>query len=171
MENLATYTSFLTIFRQLDSGTRPDLHIGWGHGAAFTQSVLSIPTLDPAPEWGYYFGDLDLAGLQTAVSAATKAEMAGLPRLRPAERCYRFLLNGPERWRRIDGTNRHANSDYDAACRWLPNTLQTQAKELLQARQRIPQERLGIHVLRQNPHLLTQTRAINAEFRYDDSSS
>lgn len=97
VENLATYTSFLAVFRQLDADRRPDLHIGWGAGAAFTQSVLSIPILDPTPERAHYFGDLDLAGLQIAVSAAAQAEAARLPKLRPAESLYRFLLNGPER--------------------------------------------------------------------------
>jgi hypothetical protein len=43
----------------------------------------------------YYFGDLDLAGLQIAVNAAKQARTAGLPDLRPAETRYRFLLNGP----------------------------------------------------------------------------
>jgi hypothetical protein len=155
VENLATYTSFLTAFRQLDPHTRPDLHIGWGAGAAFTQSVLSIPVLDPALDAAYYFGDLDLAGLQIAMNAATQAERAGLRKLQPAESCYRFLLDGPRRWRRADGTNRHAMSDYDAVCGWLPNSLQAHAKDLLQARQRVPQERLGGHVLPHNPQLLT----------------
>lgn len=40
--------------------------------------------LDPTPERAYYFGDLDLAGLQIAVSAATQAKAARLPDLRPA---------------------------------------------------------------------------------------
>lgn len=51
VENLATYTSLLAVLRELDFGNRPDMHIGWGAGAAFTQSVLSIPTLNPAPSW------------------------------------------------------------------------------------------------------------------------
>lgn len=155
VENLATYTSFLAVLRQLDPDTRPDLHIGWGAGAAFTQSILSIPMLDPAPERALYFGDLDLAGLQIAVNAAARAEETELPKLQPVEAFYRFLLDGPQRWRRADGTNRYTKSSYDADCSWLPNTLHDQAKELLQSRQRVPQERLGIHVLRQNPHLLT----------------
>lgn len=49
VENLATYTSFLDVFRRLDHGIRPNLHIGWGDGAAFIQSVLSIAMLDPHP--------------------------------------------------------------------------------------------------------------------------
>lgn len=153
VENLATYTSFLDVFRRLDHGIRPDLHIGWGDGAAFVQSVLSIAMLDPPPQRMYYFGDLDLAGLQIAVNAARQAKAAGLPDLRPAEPCYRFLLNGPQRWRRADATNRHTTPDYDAACCWLPSGLRAHARNLLEKRERIPQERLGGQALRQNPRV------------------
>jgi hypothetical protein len=62
-ENLATYTSFLTAARTLDATDRPDLHVAWGIGGSFEQSVLSIPLLDPSPRYVRYFGDLDLAGL------------------------------------------------------------------------------------------------------------
>jgi hypothetical protein len=155
VENLATYTSFLEVIRELDPGSRPDLHLGWGYGGAFTQSVLSVPMLEPAPQMAFYFGDLDLAGLQIAVNAAAQATLAGLPALRPATSCYQFLLDGPRHWRRADQSNRHANPDYGAVCRWLPRSLQGQASELLRAQQRVPQERLGMEALRKVPRLLT----------------
>jgi hypothetical protein len=155
VENLATYTSFL---KALNKGTepRPDLHLAWGGGNSFTQSVLSIPTLRPAPTRVYYFGDLDLAGLQIAVNAAAQAEAARLPRLLPAEPCYRFLLDGPGHWRRPDGTNRHATPHYDTLCSWLPTTLQPRAMGLLRECRRVPQERLGIQALRQHPEVLAE---------------
>jgi hypothetical protein len=55
-ENLATYTSFLTAARALDEATRPHLHVAWGIGGSFEQSVLSIPLLDPPvlPATGCY---------------------------------------------------------------------------------------------------------------------
>jgi hypothetical protein len=158
VENLATYTTFLAILRQLAPDTRPDFHIGWGHGAEFTQSILSIPTLCPTAAQAYYFGDLDLAGLQIAATAASQAEMALLPKLRPAEPFYRFLLNGPKGWRRADRSNSRSGPDYDLACGWLPGTLQAAARNLLQARQRVPQERLGLHALQQNPELWSELR-------------
>jgi hypothetical protein len=58
--DLATYTSFLTATRALGAATRPDLHVAWGIGGSFEQSVLSIPLLDPSPRYVRYFGDLDL---------------------------------------------------------------------------------------------------------------
>ena len=152
-ENLATYNSFLTAFRNFEPDGRPNLHIGWGHGTSFTQSVLSISMLEPQPERVYYFGDLDLAGLQIAAIAAAQAEEFGLPQIRPAESHYRFLLNGSASWRRPDASNRHASSDYSAACRWLPESLRIPTLSLLQERQRIPQERLGISALTSEPNL------------------
>lgn len=155
VENLATYNSVLEVVRGLDPASRPDLHIGWGYGGAFAQSILSIPMLDPAPQKTFYFGDLDLAGLQIAANAAAQATLAGLPALRPATSCYEFLLNGPKHWRRADQSNRHANPDYDAACRWLPHSLRGQTSDLLLAQQRVPQERLGKEALRRVPHVVT----------------
>jgi len=155
VENLATYTSCLDVLRGLDPRARPDLHLGWGYGGAFMQSVLSIPMLDPAPRKAFYFGDLDLAGLQIAVAAAAQAALAGLPPVQPAAACYQFLLDGPRHWRRPDQSNRHTNVDYEAACRWMPQPLQCQVGELLRAQERIPQERLGMEALRKSPHLLT----------------
>lgn len=155
VENLATYTSFLKALQER-ADRRLDLHLAWGGGNSFTQSVLSIPTLSPAPTRVYYFGDLDLAGLQIAVNADAQAEAASLPRLLPAEPCYRFLLDGPRHWRRPDGSNNHAAPRYNTICSWLPATLQPRVMGLLQARQRVPQERLGIRALRQNPQVLAE---------------
>jgi Uncharacterized protein conserved in bacteria C-term(DUF2220) len=155
VENLATYTSFLKALDK-DIVPRPDLHLAWGGGNSFTQSVLSILTLRPAPTRVYYFGDLDLAGLQIALNAAAQAEAARLPSLLPAEPCYRFLLDGPRHWRRLDGTSRLATPDYDTLCGWLPATLRPRLMGLLQARQRVPQERLGIQALRENPQVLAE---------------
>jgi len=113
--------------------------------------------LEPPPTETFYFGDLDLAGLRIAASAAAQASATGLPELQPAASCYLFLLDGPQRWKRADSSNRHSKPDYEAVCRWLPGSLQAQARALLQATdsQRVPQERLGLQDLRQSPHLLT----------------
>jgi hypothetical protein len=81
---------------------------------------------------------------------------SGLPELRAAAPCYRFLLDGPARWRRPDKTNSQRYPDYDGVCYWLPSSLRGSVCELLQARQRIPQKRLSLHVLRRAPELLLQ---------------
>ena len=82
-ENLATYTSFLTAARSLGAATRPDLHVAWGIGGSFEQSVLSIPLLDPQPRHVRYFRDLDRAGLRIAASAARQAARAASRRCFP----------------------------------------------------------------------------------------
>jgi hypothetical protein len=153
-ENLATYTSFLTAARALDEATRPNLHIAWGVGGSFEQSVLSIPLLDPAPRHVRYFGDLDRAGLRIAASAARQAAQAGLPLVLPAIECYQFLLDGPRHWRRPDDSNRVGQSDYGDACAWLPSALRPRAGELLAFGEKIAQEHLGLQALLSDPTLI-----------------
>jgi hypothetical protein len=155
VENLATYTSFLTALRSLAPRSRPDLHVGWGVGAAFEQSVLSTPLLEPTPASAYYFGDLDQAGLRIASNATAKAVAAGLLELRPLEAPYQFLLDGPSHWRRPDASSRGTRLDQAEALSWLPSTLRSRASQLFAARQRIPQERLGLEALHREPTLLT----------------
>jgi hypothetical protein len=153
-ENLATYTSFLTAARALDEATRPHLHIAWGVGGSFEQSVLSIPLLDPSPRHVRYFGDLDRAGLRIAASAARRAVQAGLPLLLPAIGCYQFLLDGPRHWRRPDDSNRVGQSDYRDACPWLPSALRPRAGELLASGEKIAQEHLGLQTLLRDQTLI-----------------
>lgn len=156
MENLATYFSIWTLLKEQSRCSRPDVHVGWGKGKSFAQSVLSIATLEPVPERVFYFGDLDLAGLRIAAGASACAVASGLPELRAAAPCYRFLLDGPARWRRPDKTNCQRYPDSDEVCYWLPRSLRGSVRELLQARQRIPQERLSLQVLCPAPELLLQ---------------
>jgi len=153
-ENLATYTSFLMAARALDEATRPHLHVAWGVGGSFEQSVLSIPLLDPPPRHVRYFGDLDRAGLRIAASAARRAAQAGLPLVLPAIGCYQFLLDGPRHWRRPDDSNRVGQSDYGDACAWLPSALRPQAGELLASGEKIAQEHLGLQTLLRDTILL-----------------
>lgn len=155
-ENLATYTSFLAAARALDEATRPHLHVAWGAGGSFEQSVLSIQLLDPPPRHVLYFGDLDRAGLRIAASAARQAAQAGLPPMLPAIACYQFLLDGPRHWRRPDDSNRAGRPDYRDACAWLPPALRPQAGELLAAGEKIAQEHLGLQALLSEPTLIAE---------------
>jgi hypothetical protein len=153
-ENLATYTSFLAAARVLDGATRPNLHVAWGIGGSFEQSVLSIPLLDPSPRYVRYFGDLDLAGLGIAARAGRQAAAAGLPPVLPAIACYRFLLDGPRHWRRPDDSNRLGQPGYGNACAWLPPVLRPQAGELLASGEKIAQEHLGLQTLLSEPSII-----------------
>jgi hypothetical protein len=153
-ENLATYSSFLRAVRALREETRPELHVAWGIGGSFEQSVLSIPLLAPSPRYVRYFGDLDLAGLRIAIRAARQAAAADLPPVLPAVACYRFLLDGPRHWRRPDDSNRVGQPDYADVCSWLSPALSPQAGELLASGEKIAQEHLGLQALLSEPTLI-----------------
>ncbi|MET9398451.1 hypothetical protein [Kitasatospora sp. NPDC002965] len=152
-ENNATFHSLLTIARSLDPTSRPNLHIGWGSGNQFPVSITALTLLDPRPTAAYYFGDLDVAGLRIAASAAATAEQNNLPTLRPAAALYRWLLaHGTPR---PDKSNSGIN-DPTPLITWLPDDLRPAAANLIATRQRIPQERLGLRALRAEAALLSQ---------------
>ena len=155
VENLATYTSFLTALRLLAPRSRPDLHVGWGVGAAFEQSVLSIPLLEPTPASAYYFGDLDQAGLRIASNATAKAVAAGLPGNAaaggpvPVPPRRTVALASPGRQQPRHPTRPGRGIELASVHAALPG------QPALRARQRIPQERLGLEALHREPTLLT----------------
>ncbi len=152
-ENNATFHSLLTAARELDPGVRPDLHIGWGCGNQFPTSISGVTLLDPAPVALYYVGDLDAAGLRIALHAAAAANAHHLPPLRPAVALYEWLLaHGVPR---PDRSNLGI-SDPGALLAWLPRELHEGVGRLLHDRQRIPQEALGLRILRADPTLLTR---------------
>ncbi|MEU6034719.1 hypothetical protein ABZ801_04870 [Actinomadura sp. NPDC047616] len=150
LENLATYTSFLTALREMPAADRPDLHIGWGSGNGFVRSVLSVPLLRPEPRTTHYFGDIDVLGLQTAAGAAAVAAEHGLPRLRPAVPCYAYLLTRREEWAMPDPSNRGAGTRHDDLLHWLPEPHRSAVRDLFTQRRRVPEERLGLDAIRGN---------------------
>ncbi|MGI5163407.1 hypothetical protein ACQEU3_03535 [Spirillospora sp. CA-253888] len=152
LENRATYTSVLTLLRGLPVEGRPDAHVGWGAGEQFSGSVLSASELCPPPQEIVYFGDLDLAGLRIAATAAAVATAAGLPGVRPAASCYSALLR--HQADRPDRSNKGNGLDYALLCEWLPEPLRAPAQELLIRRVRLPQELLGLKALLSDPALL-----------------
>src|SRR5690606_34112106 len=131
LENLATYTSFLTAARELPADARPDLHIARGHGEEFTRSVLSVPLLVPEPERVYYFGDLDRAGLRIAVASAATAAEHRIPAGRPAAACYGHLLAGGPAWHRPDTSSSNTSADHRRLPAWLPAGMRTAVEDLL----------------------------------------
>jgi hypothetical protein len=151
-ENNATFHSLLTLARELDPVARPDLHIGWGCGNQFPVSVAAVTLLEPPPTALYYIGDLDFAGLRIAVNAAATATNRCLLPLRPAVALYRWLLTHgvPRPDRSNTGT-----TDLTALLAWMPEDLREPTARLLHARQRIPQETLGLRALRVDPALLS----------------
>jgi hypothetical protein len=152
-ENNATFHSLLTAARELDVGVRRDLHIGWGCGNQFPTSISAVTLLDPAPTALYYVGDLDAAGLRIALNAAVAADVHHLPPLQPAVALYEWLL--------VHGVPRPDRSNIGIGepaplPAWLPRELHEPVRRLHHDRQRIPQESLGLRILRGDPTLLTR---------------
>ena len=58
--------------------------VGWGAGAAFEASVLSIAAITQDISDIAYFGDIGTKGLQVPANADRLATTYGLPRIRPA---------------------------------------------------------------------------------------
>jgi hypothetical protein len=159
-ENNATFHSLLTFARDLDPDARPDLHVGWGCGNQFPVSIAAVTLLDPPPTALHYFGDLDVAGLRIAVSAAATAADRRLPPLRSAAALYRWLLTHgtPRPDRSNTGT-----TDITALTAWLPQDLRALCAGLLGERLRIPQETLGLRALRADPTLLSHAFSAGGE--------
>jgi hypothetical protein len=151
-ENNATYNSLVTVARAQAEESRADLHIAWGSGRQFPVSIDSVNLLTPAPTALYYFGDLDLAGLQIANDAAHAAQRLGLPPLRPAVALYAkaLELGTPQ----PDKSNPGNMNIYDPLLAWLPEDLHEATDGLLRQGLRIPQETVNRQVLRSSPSLL-----------------
>lgn len=77
VENSDTFDSLVTVLRGRNDH-RVGL-VGWGAGAGFEASVLSIADLGRAVSEVRYFGDLDENGLRIPASAGLIAQGVGLP--------------------------------------------------------------------------------------------
>lgn len=149
VENSDTYDSVL---RALTNRNDHRVGIvGWGAGAAFEASVLSIPRLGQPVSSVVYFGDLDEKGLRIPTNAAALAQREGLPALRPATGLYAALcqLATPQ-----SGQRKVQPTWASTITTWLDPTHQTQAVRHLVAGERLAQEAVGLaHLLRYNDWL------------------
>ncbi|MGH3872197.1 MAG: DUF2399 domain-containing protein [Pseudonocardiaceae bacterium] len=149
VENSDTYDSVLRAL-----ANRHDHRVGivgWGAGAAFEASVLSIPRLGRPVSAIAYFGDLDEKGLRIPSNAATLAQREGLPMLRPATGLYAALcrLATPQSSPR---KTQHATASTITA--WLDPAHQARAARHLVAGERLAQEAVGLaHLLRHDDWL------------------
>lgn len=139
VENSDTYDS---LRRVLADDPASIGEIGWGAGAAFTSSVLSMT--DRPPGAISYFGDLDAAGLRIPAAASVLAEDAGLPPVRPATPLYGLLFeHGREQGGRVSVAPERARDLAD----WLDPPHRDRAETLLTGGVRLAQEAVGARVL------------------------
>lgn len=137
VENHHTYDSARRALAEDDRGFGV---VGYGAGRAFCAAVASVVDLDPRVEILFYFGDLDVAGLQIPV-AASKASAVPVV---PARGLYEALLQAD---RRRPGSP-VATQIVDELVGWLPEALRPGAKQVLLSGAWLPQEAVGLERLR-----------------------
>lgn len=93
----------------------------------------------------HYLGDIDPEGLRIPTRVNAMRRAVGIPPVEPAVPFVTWLLR---HGRRCPAEGRPNAADLDAVA-WLPPSLQAEARSLLLAGQRIPQESLGHMVLNQ----------------------
>ena len=92
----------------------------------------------------WYFGDLDIEGLQIAANAEAAAVRHGLPPVRPALPLYQALLSGGVRQ---SGKKALDEATAWTATAWLDDGLRSAAAAVLTAGARIAQETVGYEIL------------------------
>jgi hypothetical protein len=142
LENHHTYDSARRVLERSPRGIGV---VAYGAGRAFCASVTYLADLVPAVQRGYYFGDLDAAGLSIAAGAEAAGRAADTPPVLPATNLYRALLASP--YRRPGTAIELATAQGLAA--WLPVELRGAATALLVAGQWLSQEAVGLEVLTQ----------------------
>lgn len=120
--------------------------VGWGAGAAFEASILSVAELRPEITRIVYFGDLDARGLQIPAGAARIAASVGLPPVEPAIGLYAALMQVG-----VPAPAKTATSAETAQtlAAWLAADHRSWAQHLLTTRQRVAQEWVGTTFLGQ----------------------
>jgi hypothetical protein len=147
IENEDTFTSIVTCAKAepYDLGW-----VAWGAGGAFEASVRSVADLNPAVTAVRYFGDIDFDGLRIPASAAATALRENLPAVTPAIGLYTQLI---EHGTPQPGQAIPEPGALSAARAWLlsaqpGDTVEAAVLGLLSAGHRLPQEAVGLRLLR-----------------------
>lgn len=142
VENSNTFNSILTVLRDREDH-RVGL-VGWGVGAGFEASILSIPLVGRPVNEIRYFGDLDENGLRIPANASIVAQAEGLTTVMPASGLYDALL---QRGVRQQGQRRLSSEAAVQLVGWLDQSQQASAAALLTEGTRMAQEAVGLSYL------------------------
>lgn len=153
VENSDTFDSLLTVLRGRDDH-RVGL-VGWGAGAGFEASVLSVSCIDTEIAEVRYFGDLDEKGLRVPLNAASLAASSGLPPVRPADGLYSAMFQRAEPQQ---GQRKLTHAAAADLARWLAPAHQPDAVQLLTAGERVAQEAVGLSYLSRSDDWLDELR-------------
>jgi hypothetical protein len=146
LENPGT---FIVARRLLQSLTNPPYGmVGYGEGAALERSVPYLQTLERPINEIHYLGDLDRDGLRIVQAARKVAQEKGLPDLIPAPGLHVAMLNACELWGKPLGWPHESAVEGplvqdEGLIEWLPEAARVQARKIIQAGHRIPEEILG----------------------------
>lgn len=141
VENSDTFDSLVRVLS--DSGGPIGL-VGWGAGAGFEASVVSIANLERPVSEMRYFGDLDRAGLRIPSNASALAVATGLPPVRPFTGLYGALLSVG---RRQAGQTAVSSSEGERLVQWLDPAHRQSVVRMLAAGERMAQEAVGYSYL------------------------
>ena len=144
VENHATYASVLAAARKRIAEGAVGFGVGYGAGNQLSMAIGGAAQLDPRPAAIWYFGDLDIEGLQIAANAEAAAVRHGLPPVRPALPLYQALLSGGVRQ---SGKKALDEATAWTATAWLDDGLRSAAAAVLTAGARIAQEAVGYEIL------------------------
>lgn len=146
LENHHTYWSFSS----WNSQARKYAAVVYGAGWAISRCGPALATvMQQTGGTGIeYFGDIDPTGIRIALKLATQIKKAELPALRPAEELYARAFQ--------DGVRRPlgrtpSRLQLEEAKTWFPTSLHSGIEQLYAVGQRIPQESVGLDVLRKWP--------------------
>ena len=139
VENYATY---LTLGRAL-TGHSGIGRVIWGAGNQVTQFLPQVTTRTGGLIW--YFGDLDVRGLEIGAGATAYAVKLGLPPLAASADLYALLLE--HGYRAPAGGRAPTAARVDQAVLWLPRELRAAASGLLGGGHRMAQEAVGVDLL------------------------
>lgn len=126
--------------------------IAYGGGRSVLASLGHIKTFDRPVEAIHYVGDIDPAGLDIAWCARKCTETLGLPILQPASELHQQMLHSAHSFGHPEGwptQNRCPDADRRRVLEFLDSGLRVAVDHILRTGQRIPEEILGPHELRQ----------------------
>jgi hypothetical protein len=136
------YATFFTLGRAL-AGHGNIGRVIWGAGNQVTTFLPQLVVSPAARIW--YFGDLDIRGLEIGAGATVCASKLGLPPLAACADLYALLLK--HGYRAPAGGRAATTARAAGAVRWLPRELRAAASRLLGDGHRLAQEAVGVDLL------------------------
>ena len=140
--------AFMLARQLLGALARPPYQLlAYGSGRTLPAGLPHLLTIGRTITGIFYVGDLDPLGLDIAVDARERAEVLGLPAVRPAPGWHLALLDAAAALGHPDGwpnpKSHTASRSLDELLAFLPQAARLRARAVLTAGRRIPEEVMG----------------------------